>query len=104
MFPNAEVTWAYFGGTPTRGRDMSYEKRQAKRSTLLCEVQCAGSSGVSIVNSRLSDLSTRGRLHRVALNELPSWHGVDSYPTGPWRSRVAGDRRQVVQLHAAAYR
>jgi hypothetical protein len=39
---------------------MSDEKRQARRVPFLCEVECAGSGGLSIAKGRLNDLSTTG--------------------------------------------
>jgi hypothetical protein len=49
---------------------MAENTRQAERIPYPCDVQCVGPEGLSIVNTRLSDLSTAGAFVET-VNQLP---------------------------------
>ena len=49
---------------------MTDRTRRAQRIPYPCDVQCLGSEGLSIANTRLSDLSTTGAFVE-SVNELP---------------------------------
>jgi hypothetical protein len=49
---------------------MAEDRRRAARVPYPCDVECVGSDGLRIANSRLSDLSTTGAFVE-SVNELP---------------------------------
>jgi len=49
---------------------MADQIRRAERVPYPCDVECIGSEGLSVVNSRLSDVSTGGAFVE-SVNELP---------------------------------